>query len=559
VPLGELLASFELIESGKLKFFNNLVFELGNKYDWITNPENGYRYNAGLHWTQIPDYSQTAGDIKFTWEKSRFSYLYDIIRYDHHFGVDCSKLVLHDIVDWIEKNPVNQGPNYRCSQEMSVRILNWTFALHFYKNSAALTGEVFEKIQYALYWQIKHIEKNINFSRIAVRNNHALTETLALYLTGLLYPTLPGAATRKKKGKKWFEEEIAYQVYRDGTFLQFSMNYHRIVVQLLTWAIVLAEKNGERWHEIVYDRAGKSLDFLYNCMDQQSGWLSNYGNNDGALFFKLNDAHFRDYRPQLSALAAALGIKLKDVMASEDELWYGIQQESKTAIQQFLGNIAYSDGGYYLVRTFDSLTMVRCGSHRNRPFHADNLHLDLWYKGKNILIDAGSYKYNTETKYLRYFNGTRSHNTVMLGNHDQMLKGGHFTWYYWTQCLKAAQSETEEAYVFEGTISAFHQVNKGITHTRKIVRYKHEPKWIVTDEIRGNADPDLLMIQLWHTPSEPACMVSFSATDSNGNSIEQKEETGWESPLYGSKQQAREYYFCTAGRKITTIIQLKDN
>ena len=54
-----------------------------------------------------------------------------------------------------------------------------------------------------------------------------------------------------KKGKKWFEQEIAYQIYEDGTFLQFSMNYHRVAVQLLTWAIQLAKLNNinKEWKE----------------------------------------------------------------------------------------------------------------------------------------------------------------------------------------------------------------------------------------------------------------------------------------------------------------------
>ena len=91
----------------------------------------------------------------------------------------------------------------------------------------------------------------------------------------------------EKKGKKWFEEEIKYQVAEDGTYLQFSMNYHRVVVQLLTWAITLADRNGERFCDEVYKRAYQSVNFLYQCQDDSTGWLPNYGSNDGALFLNL--------------------------------------------------------------------------------------------------------------------------------------------------------------------------------------------------------------------------------------------------------------------------------
>ncbi len=41
-------------------------------------------------------------------------------------------------------------------------------------------------------------------------------------------------------------------------------------------------------------------------MNDSNGWLPNYGANDGALFFRLNECHYRDYRPQLQALAVLL-------------------------------------------------------------------------------------------------------------------------------------------------------------------------------------------------------------------------------------------------------------
>ena len=293
-PDKELKERYEQLKNGKLLMFNSILADLGNDYDWITNYDSGYKYDIKKHWTEISDYSKEAGDIKFVWEKSRFSYIYDIIRYDYHFNEDCSAMVFADIHSWIKGNPVNCGPNYRCSQEMSLRVLNWTFALNYYQNSPNLTEEIFGQMQYAIYWHMHHVYHNINFSRIAVRNNHAITETLTLYITGLLYPMLPGADTWKKKGKAWFEEEIAYQVYEDGTFLQYAMNYHRVVVQLMTWAISIADLNKERFSDIVYQRAKRSFTFLRTCMVEENGHLPNYGANDGALFFRLSSTDYRD-------------------------------------------------------------------------------------------------------------------------------------------------------------------------------------------------------------------------------------------------------------------------
>ena len=143
------------------------------------------------------------------WEKSRFSYLYDLIRYDYHHGEDMAEVVFNDIRSWIQANPINQGPNYRCSQEIALRSLNWTFALYYYANSQHLNEELFQAMLHVLYWQLKHVRQNIHFSRLSVRNNHAITETLCLYLAGFLFPFFPESKKWKEEGKQWFEVKFS--------------------------------------------------------------------------------------------------------------------------------------------------------------------------------------------------------------------------------------------------------------------------------------------------------------------------------------------------------------
>ena len=555
-PQKETKERYEDIMNGKILFFNNTLLDLGKNYDWLTNPDSGFKYDIKKHWTEIPDLSKEAGDIKYVWEKSRFSYLYDIIRYDYHFNVDCSAKVFSDIVSWIDSNPVNCGPNYRCSQEISLRVLNWTFALHYYSNSPNLTDEVFNKMQYAIYWHMHHVYHNINFSRIAVRNNHAITETLALYLTGLLYPSLPGADVWKKKGKAWFEEEVDYQVYDDGTFLQFSMNYHRVVVQLLTWAITLADVNKEKFSDVVYRKGKRSFLFLRACMIDEHGWLPNYGANDGALFFKLNNAHFRDFRPQLQAMAAAIGTEARFTSSNEDSLWYGIFENARKTYQPPDGLYSFPNSGYYIIRELETLTFLRCGSYKDRPLQADNLHLDIWYKGENILPDGGTYKYNTNSETIRYFTGTGSHNTVMLDDRDQMLKGGRHIWFYWTHSNSASLTDEGERYKFDGEIAAFIYLNKGITHRRTVIKHKSIPHWEVHDEV-ANVPAGMKVRQLWHVLTPLAKKLQLSATDGNGKKLEAVKKDGWHSPTYGYKEKTIEYQFTTDTPSIDTTIKIK--
>ena len=314
------------ILNGEIQCFSYHWLTIPKSYEWVTNLETKYKYNINKHWSEIEDFSEKAGDIKYLWEKSRFTYFHAILRYDFHFEVDHSEWIFNEIDDWISCNPINKGPNWRCSQEISLRLFNWSFALNFYKNSKHLTEKRWKSYQNVIYWQLHHVYHHINFSRIAVRNNHAITETGLLALSEILFSYIPQTTKWSKKGRKWFEQEIAYQIYKDGTFLQFSMNYHRVVIQLLTLVLRLSELNNKKFSKTVYSRAFKSLNFLLQCQ-ATSGHLPNYGANDGALFFQWSDTDFRDYRPQLEALHRVLTgkqlYKNTTDLISEDCFWWG--------------------------------------------------------------------------------------------------------------------------------------------------------------------------------------------------------------------------------------------
>jgi hypothetical protein len=538
------------ILNGEIQFFNNDWKKLGTDYSWITNPETNYKYDINKHWTEIHDLVQENGDIKFVWEKSRFSYLLTIIRYDYHFKKNNATFVFSEIESWIDKNPINQGPNWKCSQEISLRILNWTIALDFYRNSEDITELRWKKIQHVIYWSLHHVYKHINFSRIAVRNNHALSETLFLTLSEFLYPFIPETKKWSIKGRNWFTREINYQIYEDGTFLQFSMNYHRVVIQLLSLGISVTENNNNPFSKSIYVKAYKSLDFLYQCLQEENGMLPNYGANDGALFFPLSNAQFRDYRPQLNTLHLILtNEKLyENELLNED--FYLLKNTTNTKFKPLTkknGTLSFKNGGYYIFRTKDSFVFIRCGNHIDRPSHSDNLHMDLWVNGQNILRDSGTYKYNTLKEFSDYFTGSASHNTVVVNNQSQMLKGSRFIWYYWSQCILANWSETNDYYIFTGEINAFKYLNNKGSHKREIKFSKKELCWIITDTVL-NLD-QFSKEQIWHFDKHKLSFESYS----NNIKIEPIERKSYKSEYYGLKEKGKAISFKFEKKIETTI------
>jgi len=542
------------ILGGEIQFFQADWKMLGLGYDWLSNPESGHVYSLD-HWSKIPDFNPNVGDIKYVWEKSRFSYLQTIMRYDYHFEEDHAEWVFSEIDSWIASNPINQGPNWVCSQETSLRLLNWCYAFYFYKDSSSLTEERWSSYLNVIYWKLHHVYHHINFSRIAVRNNHAITETLMLHIGGRLFPDFDNAKFWSEKGKKWFEEEVAYQIFEDGTYLQFSHNYHRVVVQLLTLGIRFSELHNDSYKDHVYKKAEKSVDFLYQQMSLENGELPNYGSNDGALFFNFSDSSYRDFRPQLNALNYCIHKKhlFAEYQDLEDVYWYYsdvaevVSQKPQEAIT------SYSNGGFYGLRDTDSSTAIRCGNHENRPAQADNLHLDIWIKGNNIFRDAGTYKYNTDQQISKFFFGTRSHNTVMLGEYDQMLKGDRFIWFNWSQACFARVQEHDDHFSFEGKIRAFQYLDRSITHTRKVRKYKNSLKWEVDDDVYHNTD--LPINQIWNIHPDFVDKVKIKSKDNDGELIAQSFD-GWYSSSYGRKEHTEQLIFSTNKKSITTEITI---
>ena len=543
-----------ILENKRL-YFSNEWISLDTDNFWHLNPKSNYVYDKNIHWSEINDFSKEQGDIKYVWENSRFNFITTLIKYDHIFKQNSSEYIFSQIEHWIDSNPVNKGPNWICSQEISIRIINWSFALYYYRNEKSLNKTRWNKIQNCIYWSLNHVFQNINFSRFSVRNNHAITETLFLALSEILFPFIRGAKKWSRIGQKYFEDEVDYQIYNDGTYLQSSLNYHRVVVQLLNLAIFISEKSNRFFNSVIYEKAYKSLFFLYQCTNDVNGYVPNYGMNDGGWFFKLSNTDYGDFRPQINTLNKLL---------TGNFLFH-----DKNLIEDFLNDLPYStkkyksvkksrltnfvDGGYYLFNDTNSKTFIRCCSYRDRPYQSDNLHIDIWIDGINFFRDSGTFMYNTKENLNRFFNGVAGHNTVGIDADDQMLKGKRFIWYNWIKKSKAEAKLKSENYFFNGQINAFRNISNNIYHERSVMKKIDKNVWIIEDKITGLSMNKFNLF--WHPNPDHLKNIDIQVTDKNNNKLKPLKLNTWFSNFYGKKHRSTSLkYVSPLGYFKTTII-----
>jgi hypothetical protein len=545
----------EDIFNGNYPYFQTSKYKINGEHKWHFNPHSHYTYPKTIHWSKIADFSSSEGDIKFVWEISRFCYLFDIIRYDHHFSKDSANFVFNEIEDWINSNPPELGPNYISGQEIAIRLLNWIYVMHFYSDSEILKTSFFSTLTNSIHLQAKLIDRKLYFSKTFVRNNHLLSESLALFTIGLLFPQFKESNTWLKKGHSIFCAEIMFQFDADGAYLQHSFNYQRVANQLCTWFLQLCNINQIEIEEIIKQRLLKSVDFMLTFIGNKStGELPNFGNNDGSLIFPLNNVSHTNYYPQLQALASALNYRITEHQF-EDQFWFNIRNEQNRWLENRLGIYNFDQEGYYVAREENCLTFLWCPYLKNRPAQADMLHVDIWYNGENILRDSGTYLYNTSDFFRKYFFGSSSHNTILYNGNDLMKKGKRFMFYFWPKKLSAQVRSEENTYIFTCKIHIFPNQKSSLSISRTLLKKKDKIEWEVKDVI--NNIEKKFWTQIWNISDSFLNEFNIVATDENQNVVEPNFITNYHSQDYGILIETKQLQFSTRTDSLKTIITKK--
>jgi hypothetical protein len=477
----------EELAQGNMRYFERATAHTGFPPDWHANPFAGLRAPAGIHWSQIGDFDY--GDIKIIWEPSRFGFAYALVRAywrtsDEHYAEMFWQLA----EDWQSRNPPQQGPNWKCGQETSFRVMAWCFGLYGFFDSAATTKERVTSLAQMIAVSGCRIEANLDYA-LSQRNNHGISEGLGLWTIGALFPELRSAAKWKETGREVLKSQARELIYKDGAFSQHSVNYHRLMLHDYLWALRLGEILGEPFSDELRNRVSKATDFLYQIQDEASGRVPYYGQNDGALILPLSNSDYQDFRPVIQA--AHYFLKRTRCYSSgpwdEDLLWlFGPDALSSPVLTQKREDLKAEQGGYYTLRSRDGFAFTRCAEFRHRPAQADLLHVDLWWRGQNIAMDAGTFSYNAPAPWNNPLARTAYHNTASVDGRDQMERAGKFLWLPWARGRARAYHRSHALTYWEGEHNGYERLNRAAHHRRAIARLGEH--WLVMDDLTSEGE-----------------------------------------------------------------------
>ena len=430
---------------------------------------------SNQHWS-ILERMPPEKDIKFIWEPGRFGWALTLAR-AYAFSRDSA--YAHDFwaktTAFLAAHPPNLGRQWQSAQEVAIRLMVLVFCDRVFASNLSLSQR--QRLWRAIAEHARRIPPTLVYAR-AQNNNHLLTEAAGLYTAGLFLADHPQAEKWQQLGLRWLNWGLQNQIDEFGTYTQHSANYHRLMLQVSLYADHCRRLSGAPdWPLATQSRLAAATRWFWALTDPKTGRVPNLGANDGAYLFPLTDQPYDDFRPVVDAAAKAF---LKEDVYQKPALsemahWFDLVGEPPEILEQ------PQAPDMLRLETKGGRAFMHTTRYNNRPSHADQLHVDLWWHGTNIALDPGTYQYNAPPPWDNALATGFVHNTLTLDGQDQMSRAGRFLWLDWAQAQVLAHEVDEVGDMLRVTAEHNGYCRLGALHQRTILR--QPDGWRVADAL----------------------------------------------------------------------------
>ena len=301
--------------------------------DWLANPLTGQRVAAPERgWWEIPDFDPAAGDIKLIWELSRLDWVLALTQQACHGDKESFVKLNAWLADWCTHNPPYKGPNWKCGQEASIRVMHLAMVALMLEQVRTAAPDLLDLVRLHL----QRIAPTVQYA-MAQDNNHGTSEAAALFMGGSWLAALGLAAGERwaRTGRHWLENRAARLIGPQGSFSQYSLNYHRVMLDTFCMTEVWRRHLGlPAFSERLQSRALAATEWLRHMVNPANGDGPNIGANDGARLLQLSDTPYRDHRPTVQlAMALFAGNRAYTQPGPWDHAlqWLGVELPPKVA------------------------------------------------------------------------------------------------------------------------------------------------------------------------------------------------------------------------------------
>ena len=540
------VAEADAFARGYARVFSHRLVEVGRPDRWTRSVLTGHSTDPYAHWSKRRDSDND--DIKGVWELSRFSFAYPLVRAWLRDGdARHVELFWSTLEDWMARNPPNRGPNWMCGQEAAFRLIAVTFSVQAFRDHPASTDERLILAARLAEATGRRIAFHLDYA-LSQKNNHGIAEAIGLQTVGTFWPTHAGSADCYRQGMAALSAQCSELIAPDGGFSQHSTNYHRLLLQLLTWSEVVERAVRDTLPEPVRAKAIAATDFLATLMEAD-GVVPRYGADDGANLFPLGGCAYDDFRPAVgAALALFKGERLSAGPWDETSLLLlGPLAASADPVPRSAAECP--DSGVYTLRHGRGMLFFRAPSaFRTRPSQADQLHVSLRWDGEWIAEDTGTYSYNAPGGW-DGFAGSRFHNVVTVGDFDCMRRAGRFLWLPWVGC---------DVRNYLQSLRASHLGFPGFKAQRRVLKVANG--FVIIDRMTGLLKQGGAFTLRWHGRrraglEQLTVACSAPSTEEYVTALPDGGE-GWHSTHYGSKEPSWCRRITATGNDVTFVTAL---
>jgi hypothetical protein len=530
-------------------------FMFPEKINWHLDPLTGEswpRQYIGMmerwFWTE-----KRTRDALPLWELNRHQYFatlgkaYWLTRDERYADEFCRQLV-----GWIEQNPYQFGVNWFSVLEIGIRLISWSLAFYFFRDSGVFAEKAAKPFLKSLYQQTDFLHRHLTLDW-EVQNNWLIGQATGLVTVGALFPEFLESQDWAETGLLILEREARLQTFSDGVNKEQAVGYHRFVLDLLLLVVVLGRRGMLPRLQVIEQVLESMLEYALYSMDP-SGRLSQLGDTDEGWGFRFSAAaDYWDVRAWLAVGAVLFHrpeFKSPCKSFPEEAFWL-LGQPGRSDFSEMKEktphhtSFAFDEGGHYILRdnwTPESDFMIiksgnfgLGGEGACAHAHCDLLSFVLWIAGKPVMVDSGTYTYHGHWR--NRFRLTSAHNTLLIDGKDQAVPINEF---FWVQVPTAACEYWNENRII-GTLDI-----RGVTAKREI--YHPVPgSWHIADTLSGQGDhnvewffyfaPDLSLRRdraFEHLTVE-ACGTPYVVIKPP-QAVEVRIERGWYSPKYGHKE-----------------------
>jgi hypothetical protein len=361
--------------------------------------------------------------------------------------------------------------------EAGIRMENWMKAIRYFQGSPALTDDFLDLFSQSMRVHMRFIMGVWNSFNML--SNWGVLANHGLFMASTLLPQDEETTKATAEAIRRLWEELSMQVYDDGVQWEQSAMYHNEVLHDYLDVLWVAKKLGVPLPQAFTNR-------VHKMAQAAAAWQKPDGTEP--LSGDSDRIDQRDLMEKAAVIFSDPALRAKgEAHLCFDAFWEvglagerSYQKLPKAHTDPLL--LALSDAGQVYYQKNGTYLRFKAGTLGAGHGHADQLHLDLFAQGEDILVDAGRYTYVPKPD--RYvFKDDAAHNLVTVDGKNSYVCQDSWSYSKMSKAYGLKWNEKNGLCLFQAGHLGYYQ--DGVFISRSVIVLS-PTRFVIVDRLYGD-------------------------------------------------------------------------